>query len=77
MLKEEVDRYIALRRTLGYKLRKAARHLQAFARYADERGETHVWTATVLAWVTTAGRTQDARAERMRNLLLFARFPER
>ena len=42
MLNEDVDRYIALRRTLGYKLRKPARHLQAFARYADERGETHV-----------------------------------
>jgi len=49
MLKEDVDRYIALRRTLGYKLRKPARHLQAFARYADERGETHVRAATVLA----------------------------
>ncbi len=74
MLNEDVDRYIALRRTLGYKLRKPARHLQAFARYADERGETHVRAATVLAWVTAAGRTQDARAERMRHLILFARF---
>jgi integrase len=74
MLNEDVDRYIALRRTLGYKLRKPARHLQAFARYADERGETHVRAATVLAWVAAAGRTRDARAERMRHLMLFARF---
>ena len=34
MLSEDVDRYIALRRTLGYKLRKPARHLRAFAGYA-------------------------------------------
>ena len=74
MLKEDVGRYIALRRTLGYKLRKAARHLQAFARYADERGETHVRAATVLLWVTATGRTLDARAERLRHLILFARF---
>lgn len=74
MLSEDVDRYIALRRTLGYKLRKPARHLRAFAGYAASRGETHVRTATVLAWVTAAGRTQDARAERFRNLALFARF---
>ena len=74
MLNEDVDRYIALRRTLGYKLRKPARHLQAFARYAEERGETHVRAATVLAWVTAAGRTLDARAERLRHLILFARF---
>ena len=51
MLIENVDRYIALRRTLGYKLRKPARHLRAFAGYAASHGETHVRTATVLAWV--------------------------
>src|SRR5208283_3594687 len=74
VLNEDVDRYIALRRTLGYKLRKPARNLQAFARYADERGETQLRAATVLAWVTAAGRTREARAERMRHLMLFARF---
>lgn len=74
MLKEDVDRYIALRHTLGYKLRKPARNLQAFARYADERGETHVRAATVLSWVTATGPTRDARAERLRHLILFARF---
>ena len=60
MLSEDVDRYIALRRTLGYKLRKPARHLRAFAGHAASRGEAHIRTATVLAWVTAAGRTQDA-----------------
>jgi integrase/recombinase XerD len=74
VLSGAVDRYIALRRTLGYKLRKPARHLRAFADYAASRGEMHIRTATVLAWVTAAGRTQDARAERFRNLALFARF---
>ena len=46
----------------------------AFAGYAASRGEAHIRTATVLAWVTAAGRTQDARAERFGNLALFARF---
>ena len=64
MLNEDADRYIALRRTLGYKLRKTARHLRAFARYADERGETHVRVATVLAWVTAAGRTRGRPGRR-------------
>jgi integrase/recombinase XerD len=31
-------------------------------------------TATVLLWVTATGRTLDARAERLRHLILFARF---
>ena len=74
MLREDADRYIALRRTLGYKLRKPARHLRVFADYAASHGETHIRTATVLAWVTAAGRTQEARAERFRHLALFARF---
>jgi integrase/recombinase XerD len=74
VLSGDVDRYIALRRTLGYKLRKAGRHLQAFANYATSRGETHILTATVLAWVSAAGSTQEARAERFSNLALFARF---
>ncbi|MFG1316848.1 tyrosine-type recombinase/integrase [Xanthobacter autotrophicus] len=74
MLNADVDRYIALRRTLGYKLRKPARHLRAFALYAASHRETHVRTSMVLAWVTAAGRTQEARAERFRHLALFARF---
>jgi len=73
-LSGDVDRYIALRRTLGYKLRKPARHLRAFAGYATSRGEAHIRTATVLAWATAAGQTQEARAERFRNVALFARF---
>lgn len=74
MLSEDVDRYIALRGTLGYKLRKPARHLRAFADHAASRGEAHVCAATVLAWAMAAGPTREARAERFRNIALFARF---
>ena len=38
MLSDDADRYISLRRTLGYKLVKAARHLRAFARFAAGAG---------------------------------------
>lgn len=74
MLSEDSDRYIALRRALGYKLVKAARHLQAFARFATERGDTHIRTTTVLAWVTAVGQTQGARDRRLVDVALFARF---
>jgi integrase/recombinase XerD len=74
VLTGDVDRYIALRRTLGYKLRNPARHLQTFANYATSRGEAHIRTATVLAWVSAAGPTLEARADRFRSLALFARF---
>ncbi len=74
MLSEDADRYIALRRALGYKLVKAARHLQSFARFVAERGDTHIRTPATLAWVTEAGQTQGARDRRMVDVALFARF---
>ncbi len=74
MLNDDVNRYIALRRTLGYKLVKAGRHLRAFARFAAGRGETHIRAASVLAWIETVARTPGARARRLTDLILIARF---
>ncbi|WP_338105451.1 tyrosine-type recombinase/integrase [Microvirga tunisiensis] len=62
------------RRTLGYKLVKAERHLRAFARFAAGRAEPHIRTASVLAWIGTVARTPGARARRLTDLFLFARF---
>lgn len=74
MLSDEVDRYLALRRTLGYKLVKTERHLRAFARHMDERGDGHIRAFVLLEWVAAAGRTRGARSERLRVLVRFARF---
>jgi len=74
MLSEDVDRYISLRRTLGYKLTKPERRLQSFARFAADRGDTFIHTATALAWVEADGRTQVARNCRWTDLTLFAHF---
>jgi integrase len=74
MLSAEVVRYIALRRTLGYKLVKTERHLRAFARHMDERGESHIRSTVLLDWVAAVGSTRDARTERMRAVGGFARF---
>jgi integrase/recombinase XerD len=74
MLSTDADRYISLRRMLGYKLVKAERHLCAFARFAAGRGEPHIRTASVLAWLVTVARTAGARERRLMDLILFARF---
>ena len=34
MLTDQVDRYLSLRRSLGFKLRAAERHLRAYADFA-------------------------------------------
>ncbi|MGY4567069.1 tyrosine-type recombinase/integrase [Bradyrhizobium sp. USDA 3256] len=74
MLSDDADRYISLRRTLGYKLVKAARHLRSFTRFAAERGEAHIGTTSVQAWLATVARTPGARERRLTDLILFARF---
>lgn len=74
MLRDATDRYIALRRTLGYKLVKAERHLRAFSDFAAVRGETHIRVATVLGWLETVAGTPNTRARRMSEIILFARF---
>jgi integrase len=73
MLIDDVERYIALRRSLGFKLRKSSRHLQCFARFATERGETNVRVATAVAWAATAP-TPDTRHRRLGDVVRFARF---
>ena len=73
MLSDDAERYIALRRSLGYKLRKVARHLQSFAAFATDRGETHVRAATATAWAATAP-TLRVRARRFAEVTRFARF---
>lgn len=73
MLTAHVDRYIALRRSLGFKLEHPARYLQSFARFAAERGETHVVAATAIAWATMA-QTRTARHRQLQEVEHFARF---
>ena len=71
MLIDDVERYIALRRSLGFQLRKPSHHLQAFARIAAEKGETHIRAAAVVAWAA-AGPTRDARHRRLNDVARFA-----
>lgn len=45
-----VDNYLALRRTAGYVLSNAEYLLRSFARFASDRQEQHIRTATVIDW---------------------------
>lgn len=74
MLTHDVDRYIALRRSLGFKLEKTARHLAAFARHATGHGDTHVRSETAIAWVAAVSSTPRSHQRRLQEIALFARF---
>lgn len=74
MLTDDADRYIGLRRSLGFKLAKTARHLNAFARYAVDRGDTHVRRETAIAWASAVSSTPRSHQRRLGEIALFARF---
>ena|SRR5258708_35914570 len=50
MLTPAIDRYLELRRALGYKLETSEIMLRSFARHAQTRGETRVTGSSALAW---------------------------
>jgi site-specific recombinase XerD len=73
MLIAHVERYVSLRQALGFKLREVSMNLRAFARFAAERGETHIRASTAVAWATMAS-SPSARHVRLRDVVRLARF---
>ena len=73
MLIALVERYLALRQTLGFTLRDASPHLRAFAQFAIDTGDTHIRTATAVAWASAAP-SPSARHVRLRHIVHLARF---
>jgi integrase/recombinase XerD len=73
MLTAHVARYVSLRQTLGFKLDRVSRHLHAFARFAADRGDTHIRASTAVAWATEAP-SPSARHIRLRDVVHLARF---
>ena len=73
MLNDHVERYLALRRALGYKLRNTGRNLQAFAHFASDKGDTHIRAATAVEWAAQAS-SPHARHVRLHDVVLLARF---
>lgn len=74
MLIDGAYRYIELRRSLGFKLRKTSAHLASFAEYAASVGDLHLRSDTALAWAAATSSTQDSYYRRLQELALFARF---
>ena len=73
-LDEHLDRYLALRRSVGFRAQGATTVvLSDFVRYAQARGETTVRAETALAWAGE-GSTDGARARRLSMARGLARY---
>ncbi len=70
MLMKLLDSYLAIRRAAGFKLKAQEYILRSFARFASERGEIHIRTASVMQW---ASQIKEPRY-RLEPVVPFARY---
>lgn len=74
-LREAADRYLAVRRALGYKLKIEGRMLSQFVVFCDAHDLDHVTTAAAVRWATApAGADASWWAARLTVIREFARF---
>lgn len=72
-LEQHLERYLALRRSLGYELKEHGRVLPGFVRYAEAKGETTVHITTAVAWAGLAG-SDGQRGRRLSMVRGLARY---
>jgi integrase/recombinase XerD len=72
ILRQRLDEYLSLRRSLGYKLRKEGVRLPKFLSFMESRNVDHISTALAIEWATQALRT--SRSERMTMVRGFAGY---
>ena len=72
MLREDVQRYIALRRSTGFKLKESAKLLAHYAEFAEGKGERYVRSQTAIAWAGQAS-TPDMCYRRITDVIRLAR----
>jgi integrase len=73
MLRPSIGAYLALRRAVGFRLPAEESLLHNFARWAVDRGDTHVRTQTATEWAAAA-RSLWQRERRLRAVASFARY---
>ena len=75
MLTRAIETYLAVRRSLGFKLEAVERYLHDFACFATEQGETHIMARTAIAWAAQAS-SEPSRATRLAAVIGFARYSQ-
>ncbi|MGH6837505.1 MAG: tyrosine-type recombinase/integrase [Methylocella sp.] len=74
-LSRELDRYLTIRRSLGYELDTAERILRRFIAFAEQQGADHISTDLFLRWQNAFGRAnRQTWAGRLGIVRLFAQW---
>lgn len=74
MLTQAVDDYLAARRGAGFVLKDTGQILQDFARFATDKGDTHICTRTVFDWLHVRRGSRLRLCVRLRAVVGFARY---
>jgi len=73
-LRQAIDDYIALRRSLGFKLRETADDLRNFAAFLEQKAAPYVTTELAMAWaMQPADHKPSDWAQRLSSVRVFAR----
>src|ERR1039457_34671 len=73
-LRQAIDDYIALRRSLGFKLRRMAEGLREFAVFLEQKAAPHVTTELAMEWAMRPTHHQPSDwAQRLSSVRVFAR----
>lgn len=76
-LADTLDDYLALRRSLGYKLERPAQVLADFVGWLDAQGATHITIDLSVAWATRSADSSDRwRASQLGAVRCFARYAQ-
>jgi integrase/recombinase XerD len=75
-LRARAEEYLAMRRTLGFRLTTQGRHLMSFVRFCEERSADHVAADLAIEWATRTSRGSGSevyQARRLDVVRIFAR----
>lgn len=74
MLSGAVDRYLAARRAVGYRLRDTEEILRDFVTFASGKEDAHIHSRTVLDWIRSRNCSPLRSHMRLRTVILLARY---
>jgi len=73
-LRDAAEEYLAMRRTLGFKLTSQGSHLTRFIDYCDARGAEHITTEMALDWATRTLKSSSDEVYWSRRLMVVRIF---
>ena len=73
-LRSDRERYLRLRRAMGFQLNDVSRQLHKFVSYLDEQGLSHVSTAVAVSWISQLHVSAATKASRFGMVRHFAQY---